>query len=70
MNQEETEVSQALWAAFDDLQLLSIQARVVGSIPAARLAEWMSFVLPAVSPMERRLLEAKRTAPTASRAPS
>jgi hypothetical protein len=60
MNREETEANQALWAAFDDLQLMAIQARIIGSITPVRLAEWMEFVIPALNPVERRVMSAHR----------
>lgn len=56
MNREETEVHAAMWAAFDDRELVALRTRVTESIPPARYAEWMKIIAPALSPMERQLV--------------
>lgn len=56
MGREETEASSALWAALDDTELAAVRARLVGSIPTARYAEWMQMIAPALNPVERSLV--------------
>jgi hypothetical protein len=53
MHREETEANPALWAGFGDEELLAIQLRIIGDIAPDRFEEWMTFVLPALSPAER-----------------
>ena len=56
MHREETEVNAVLWAAYADADLAGIRARLVGSIPTDRYAEWMLMIAPALSPVERSLV--------------
>lgn len=53
MAREEGEVNRVLWAHKTDAELLEIEGRIVGSIPPARLAEWLEVLLPAMAPAER-----------------
>lgn len=61
MHREETEANVALWAGLDDGELIAIQTRIVTSVEPARMTEWMTFVLPSVSPTERAHLTAAPT---------
>jgi hypothetical protein len=56
MQREEIEANTALWAALDDEELFAIRGRIVSNIPTERYVEWMKFVLPALSPAERRAM--------------
>ena len=56
MNREETEVNAMLWTGLTDGDLVAIRSRLVASLPQQRHAEWMAIVLPAVNPVERRLV--------------
>lgn len=53
MENEETYANRALWAHRGDGELKEIEGRIVRSIPPARMAEWLEFLLPAVSRPER-----------------
>lgn len=57
MHREETEANAALWAAYTDDDLLAIQLRIVAGVAPPRMAQWMTFVLPALSPGERAAME-------------
>lgn len=56
MGREETEANAALWCGYDDAALGGIQGRLIGSIPAARMAEWQEIMMPALNPVERALV--------------
>ena len=53
MSREEDEAMPVLQAAMTDEQLLAVSAQLRGSIPPARLAEYISFMLPAMNVEER-----------------
>lgn len=59
MHREETEANEALWSGFEDPGLAAIHGHIVASISPERMAEWMEFVLPAVSPAEREMMTAR-----------
>jgi hypothetical protein len=52
MNREETEINATLWAGRDDAALAAMRARMAGSLPRKRFAEWMAVVRPALNPTE------------------
>jgi hypothetical protein len=56
MDREEQEAQPVLWARFSDAELEALHGRIVGSIPPARMAEWLTVILPAVSVPERAVL--------------
>jgi hypothetical protein len=56
MNREETEINAMLWTGLTDGDLVAIRARLVASLPKQRHDEWMAIVLPALNPVERRLV--------------
>ena len=58
LEREEVEANRALWASFDDETLRAFELRIVGSIPAPRMAEWVALMLPVLAPCERAELEA------------
>ena len=68
MQIEESRASRVLYANLSDEELAALHGRIVGSIPPARIAEWMKILLPALAPAERAALEAGAGAarPTAS----
>jgi hypothetical protein len=53
---EETAANAALQVALCDEELAAIRARIVGTIPSARYAEWRSMMRSALSPQEQRAL--------------
>lgn len=53
MNVEETVHNQALWAAYDDAELLGIHARLLASVPPAEMALVLRWMVPAMTPAER-----------------
>lgn len=55
---EESRASRVLWAHFTDEELMAVQGRVVGSMPAAELNEWVERMLPAGNATERAQLSA------------
>jgi hypothetical protein len=56
MEQEEVTTNRMLWAHKSDDELRAMHARIVGSIPPARLAEWFGSILPALNGAERGAL--------------
>ena len=62
LQREERDANAALWSAYDDAALLAIETRVRSAIPAARMAEWGQWLLPALSPRERERFTAARPA--------
>ena len=52
MNREETEINAILWAGRDDAALAALRARMAGSLPRERIAEWMAIVTTALNPTE------------------
>jgi hypothetical protein len=61
MRREEEEVSRALWAHRSDEALAVLHARIIGRIPAPRLATWLAVILGAASlPEQARLLASVR----------
>jgi hypothetical protein len=56
MHREETAANAALQVALCDEELAAIRARIVGTIPSARYAEWRSMMRSALSPQEQRAL--------------
>lgn len=53
LEREEVEAHRALWASFDDATLQGFEGRILASIPAPRMADWMALMLPALSGSER-----------------
>ncbi len=74
MQVEESRANRVLYANLSDEELAAIHGRIVGSIPPARIAEWMAILLPALSPAERAALEAaagaKRPSSSGAKRPS
>ena len=57
MQVEETRANRILHANASDDELRILQERIVGSIPSARMTEWMEIMLPALAASERAALE-------------
>jgi hypothetical protein len=53
MQREEQEVQRLLWAHLDDEALRALHRSVLARIPAARAAEWLGVILPALAAPER-----------------
>jgi len=53
MHREETENNAALWAAYDDDELHTLEQRLVASIPPEILQLTLRWMMPAMNPMER-----------------
>ena len=53
MDREETEANRVLWAHFTDEQLLGLHGRIVSAIPPPKMAEALSYMLPAMHVTER-----------------
>jgi hypothetical protein len=53
MERAETTASRILWAHLTDDDLRSIRSRIVDSIPAPHLTEWMNLMMNSVSGTER-----------------
>lgn len=63
MEREEREVNAVFWAGMADGELLALNSRIVGSIPPARLVNFLSRVLmPALSAPERAAVAARQPA--------
>ena len=58
MQVEESRANRVLYANLSDEELAALHGRIVGSIPPARIAEWMKILLPALEPAERAALHA------------
>ncbi len=56
MEVEETRHNQALWAAYGDADLQSIEARILASIDPQEMSRWLRWMLPAFNPAERAQL--------------
>ena len=57
MADEEEIAMTAIWNAFDDSVILDAHRRLVGSIPRETMTAFMRWILPAVNPTERAILE-------------
>jgi len=53
MNEEETELLQALHEAFTDEELLAIEGRIVSSIPPVKMMAYSKLMIPALNHSER-----------------
>lgn len=53
LDREETEANRVLWAHKSDDELRAMEGRILASIPAPRLADWIALILPAASVSER-----------------
>jgi hypothetical protein len=60
MNREETEVNYVLWDGRTDTDLVALRGAMTQSLPNERRAEWMAIMLPALSPVEQRLIGGAR----------
>lgn len=69
MEREEQEANRALHANLSDAELGVLHAAVLGSISAARRAEWQNLILPALTAAERRTL-ARRLGPLGAGGPA
>ncbi|MGC4396717.1 hypothetical protein [Hydrogenophaga sp. T2] len=67
MHAEETRHNAALWAAYDDLELIALHDALVASIPPQEMMQTLHWMLPAVNATERlgllNDLQAKAPAP-------
>jgi hypothetical protein len=50
---EETQNNAALWAGYDDAELVALHDALVASIPPLEMAGWLRWLIPSVSPAER-----------------
>lgn len=55
---EESDVNRVLWARYDDAALAEMRSRMDALLEPERRREWSALVLSALSPSERRSLEA------------
>lgn len=53
MHVEETAHNQALWAAYDDAEILDIERRIVAALPAEKMGLVLRWMTPALPPAER-----------------
>ena len=56
MHVEETENNEVLWATYTDEELLTLQKRLVSSIPPAEMQAVLRWMVPALAPAERALM--------------
>ncbi len=56
MHVEETQHNAALWAAYNDAELLEIHQRILAAIEPAEMAMVLRWMVPALSPTERALM--------------
>ena len=63
MHAEETQNNAVLWAHFDDTELQAIHGRILASVGPTQLAEFLRWLAPAMTPVERAgLVSGMRTA--------
>lgn len=67
MNDEETEINLAMWAAYSDADIMAVQRRLVASLSPQEAALGLRRMLPYASPGERAAMlgELRSTAPAA-----
>ena len=53
MRLEETALNQALWAAYDDAEILDVERRIVEALPADKMGLVLRWMTPALPPAER-----------------
>jgi len=53
MSDEEERAMPALWDKMDDLAILEVEHRLIGSTPPEQLDQWLVIMFPALSPNER-----------------
>jgi hemerythrin-like domain-containing protein len=53
MDVEETRHNQALWAAYGDAELRELEGRILASIGPQEMGQWLRWMIPALSPVER-----------------
>lgn len=52
MHEEETVAAPQLWSQFSDAELMSIENRIVGSLPPEKAMAFMRLMIPAIQPAE------------------
>ncbi|PSJ63129.1 hemerythrin domain-containing protein [Pseudaminobacter soli (ex Li et al. 2025)] len=56
MHEEETVAAPQLWSLFSDAEMMTIENRIVGSLPPEKAMAFMRLMIPAINPAERAAL--------------
>lgn len=56
MAEEETQMNEVIWAHFDDSEIMTWQAAIMGKLSPEQKMLWFKYIIPALNPFERQIL--------------
>lgn len=56
MDNEETELNAAIWAHFDDSEILGWQEQIMAKLSLDDQLQWFKYIIPSLNAMERQIL--------------